>query len=213
MYASGSEDAAVDEEPLMGYGNMEFDFIEVEKLSEGLAKAESDDEKNAAEYEFPLFGGMEARGRTLAPMKVSLREASEERIVNERPQSYYFARYSQNEKRKFESAAVSYEQIIQDSATVVNSGRNLVDLNQYNDQIDRIKSCELVRQRKMRKRPGKKKRENKIVCKRRKEEREIAQRRAEKEELAKIKKKMYHKRGGKKNKKKAVVAPLKYRTE
>lgn len=180
-------------------------------------KEDKREEVNDEEMEFPLFGGDRGRSQTKI-MKVSLREASEERINNERPAEYYFASYSDLQKGQFEMAAVSFEQIWSESIIKNKDSHphRVMNLAEYNAKIDKTRAIEKDKKAKMRRRPGKKARLNKISCKERKVDREKIQKKLEQEKLAKLKKKMFHKRGGKKNKKKDTKpAPTKpkYKTE
>lgn len=183
------------------------------------------------EFEFPLFAsgptkksttepvdGEEERGRsTTRVMKVSLRDASEEKIVNERNPEYYFARFSEVERNQFMSVAVTFEDIYSQyqMPAIESQPWKVLDVGKYNKRIEEENARETLHKRKIRRRAGKKKRENIIQCKERKDERARIEKKIEKEKQAKLKKKMFHKRGGKKNKKKATTAPSKpkYKTE
>ncbi|KAK6463033.1 hypothetical protein DFJ63DRAFT_101541 [Scheffersomyces coipomensis] len=167
----------------------------------------------------------EERGRSKTKvMKISLREESLETVKRERPQSYYFSNYSQQEKEQFLQVAVTGEDIyaqlqlsIQTPIAELKPWR-VINLNEYNEKIDQ----ELLKQkiRSKHRREGKKKRITKIVCRERKLERVKLQKKIEKDQKAKLKKKMFHKRGGKKNKKStgppsntSTNSKPKYRTE
>ena len=106
---------------------------------------------------------VEDRGRSKEAkpsiMKVSLREQSEERVINERPESFYFAKYRQA-KREFQQCAVSSDDIYQQMYIVDTQPWKCLNLNEYNAKIE----SEIARQKaKCRKnRPGKKKRQLKM---------------------------------------------------
>lgn len=215
--------------------NVEDQEVTMEEQVDTKAKDEEKDGSNSRddeEYDFPLFGSKSDKvenqkgeedeevafplfGNT---MKVSLREDIEETIHQERPAEFYFASYSTAQEREFEIAAITYQEIERE-AQVKHADQapwKVLDLALYNSKIDKIKELQEEKKRKMRKRPGKKKREMKISCTKRKEERAKVEKKIEKEQKAKLKKKMFHKRGGKKNKKKTVEpasSKPKYRTE
>lgn len=192
---------------------------------------QTNDEEMGDEFDFPLFSAVtstavdnddsEDRGRSEArTMKVSLREPSIETVKNIRPDSYYFASYSEDDKRKFLVAAVSAEDVFTQGASLgslaTSSPWKCLDLKEYNLKIESEQ-----RRLKKQKRPGKKKREQKIVGKERNGEREKKNRLLEKQMEARKLKKMFHKRGGKKHKKKPEESRAsaekaqtpKYRTE
>lgn len=190
------------------------------------------DEEMGDEFDFPLFSAVSStavnddkaddRGRSeTRTMKVSLREPSIETVKNIRPDSYYFASYSEDDKSKFLVAAVSAEDVYAQGASLGALATSLpwkcLDLKEHNLKIE----SEQRRLKKQRRRAGKKKREQKIAGKERNSEREKKQRLLEKQIEARKLKKMFHKRGGKKHKKKAEESgasaekaqPPKYRTE
>ncbi|CCE82390.1 Piso0_002115 [Millerozyma farinosa CBS 7064] len=193
---------------------------------------QNNDEEISDEFDFPLFSAVsntaveddetEDRGRSeTRTMKVSLREPSIETVKNIRPDSYYFASYSEDDRSKFLVAAVSAEDVYAQGASLgslaTSFPRKCLDLKEHNLKIE----SEQRKLKKQKRRPGKKKREQKIVGKERNTEREKKQRLLEKQMEARKLKKMFHKRGGKKNKKKAVESGAtadkaqapKYRTE
>lgn len=199
------------------------------------------------EYEFPLFGGSVAatkevaseefdfplfatkkdddtsdRGRlTTRTMKVSLRDETVDTIQQERPISYYFATYTEEDKARFISAAITADEMFKfnEKYPTIDTTHKCLDLELYNHKIEQ--ELQLQKKRK-RTRPGKKKRGAIIECRERKDQRKKLLIKLEKERLNKVKKKMFHKRGGKKHKKdkkvdsKASQPPLKkpkYKTE
>lgn len=192
---------------------MSLDIEEVEHQSEGESENNQDDE-----FDFPLFsfggevGGEEKededRGRTQV-MKVSLREESVERIIQERPETYYFAKYTEEEVLQFNQAAITSEEIIimSQQKDIDSHPWKVLDLNHHNDIIEQEKS-------KKKKRPGKNKRLGIIKSRERKAERQKVFKEVEKQHKKYLKKKMFHKRGGKKHKKKENKDDKpKYRTE
>ncbi|CAH2350216.1 hypothetical protein CLIB1423_01S05116 [[Candida] railenensis] len=251
LYASDSEPEngpGSEGAELLGYGNMDFEFVEIDNesnvedqeiiIKEQVKTKAKNEERRASnsggdeEYDFPLFGSKSNKvenqkdeedeevafplfGNT---MKVSLKEDIEETLHQERPAEFYFASYSKAQESEFEIAAITYEEIERE-AHIKHTDKapwKVLDLALYNSKIDKLKALNEEKKRKMRKRPGKKKREMKISCTKRKEERAKVEKKIEKEQKAKLKKKMFHKRGGKKNKKKAVdpaSSKPKYRTE
>lgn len=224
--------------------NIEFEFVEVDESNEPepteMNEANDDideaKEKEDEEFEFPLFAAPsssahqdgklskmeedeETRGRNKdRVMKVSLREESVEVIKNERPLSYYMATYTDEDKSQFIAAAVTagdiYSQL--EIITPVRDPKpwKCIDLSKYNREVEREIQKNNAKT-KSRSRPGKKKRLNIIACRERKLERKKVDKKIQKELDAKIKKKMFHKRGGKKHKKVASLAQSKpkYRTE
>ena len=115
---------------------------------------------------------LEERGRTkeVGIMKVSLREQSEERIDNERPESYYFAKYSDKEKKQFEECCVTYNDIFSQLYIVDSQPWKCLDLNKYNAKVE-IELNKQKEKKKKKNRPGKKKRDVKVACRQRKLER------------------------------------------
>lgn len=188
---------------------MEFEEVEVNDMDETAkdGNVEADD----YEFEFPLFASAppkhkndETRGRSTEPvMKVSLRERSEERIKNERPTSYYFAVYTEEEKRRFEQAAITAEILFRHEEIVDPQPWKCINLTEYNAQIKPNKHT----------RAGKKKRQAKVDGRRRRQEREMAKKKLEEEAQARLLKKKLHKRGGKKHKKKEEKPKPRFRTE
>lgn len=194
-------------------------------------KNQKSDEEMGDEFDFPLFSAVasssvnddetEDRGRSKThTMKVSLREPSIETFKNVRPDSYYFASYSDDDKSKFLVAAVSAEDVYTQGVSLGSMATSLpwkcLDLKEHNMEVEREQ-----RRLKKQKRPGKKKREQKIAGKERNSEREKKKRLLEKQMEARMLKKIFHKRGGKKHKKKIdernssaeKAQPPKYRTE
>lgn len=183
-------------------------------LSKDKEVATEEKQESDEEFEFPLFAAPppnskaeepkddtsmdvvvdEERGRTKSKiMKVSLREESLEVIKNERPLSYYYASYSEDQKRQFLEAAVSGDDIYQQIQISVpiedpKPWKCLV-LESHNAQIEK----ELAKQKKRShsKRAGKKKREYKVACRERKLERKRIEKKLQKEKDAKFKKQFY----------------------
>ncbi|RCK63611.1 hypothetical protein Cantr_10071 [Candida viswanathii] len=221
---------------------LDLEFIEVEPTpgatTNDEAKKATDpvEEAQDDEFEFPLFASAmevdtkpveEERGRSneTGIMKVSLREQSEERVVNERPESYYFAKYTDMEKQQFEACCVTGEDIYKQLCFVDTQPWKCLDLNKYNAKIEIEIRREKERTRKHR--PGKKKREVRVACHQRKLERAKAKQKEEEEKKRQLKKQKYLKKSfGKgssgafqKRKQKPVggktkqLAKPKYRTE
>ncbi|CCF59760.1 hypothetical protein KAFR_0H03500 [Kazachstania africana CBS 2517] len=167
---------------------IEFDIKEPEVLEEG------DGEASTESFEFfPLFSNSD-----LTKIDLNTLDEKEEEIVieNKRPDSYYFSNWSTHEKLDFAKVAVSYDDVIGQGVMgrYARYNERLIDLHEYNGRIDNV----LKRDSKLRKRkPGKNQRmARKLAIERQKErdEMEIKIRRQQK--------KKFHKRGGKKNKKK-----------
>lgn len=181
----------------------------------------------AEELEFPLFSATtdtkrhykedELRGRTSeAIMKVSLREASPEVVVNERPKEYYYVTYSEDEKWRFKELAVTAEDILLQLQLLKPYGGlnnfRCVNLKEHNSQVEAMELHDRKRRR-----PGKKKRLARILVKERKKERRKTEAKIEGDRQARLRKKLFHKRGGRKNKKRQDQRDEKdqpkYRTE
>lgn len=191
---------------------MELEEVNFEEEQPEAAEPEEKGERQE-EFDFPLFSlgtislasGKEAgnveeateRGRSsTAVMKVSLREESEERVVNERPNNYYFAQYNETQKQQFAEVCVTGDEIYKQMEIYTGPSRGvLLDLTVYNSEI--------VEDSK-KKRPGKNQRKNRIESRIRKAERARKEAEIEKQKMARMMKKKFHKRGGKKNKKKGV---------
>lgn len=189
----------------------DFEFVQVEDsvsktdvvMKEGgLLEGEREEEGGEPEMEmFKLFNTQDTQA-------ISLRDDIEDEVVNERPESYYFSSYSIEERDQFKNTAITFEQLLmlqRNTASISSSTYRVLDVNAYNEAIEKAKL-----DKKRRGRPGKKKRLNRIACK----ERKLERKKIEAAKAAAIKKKKFHKRGGKKNnKKKEVSAKPKYRTE
>ncbi|KAG7192466.1 uncharacterized protein KQ657_001867 [Scheffersomyces spartinae] len=189
----------------------DFEFVQVEDsvsktdvvMKEGgLLEGEREEEGGEPETEmFKLFNTQDTQA-------ISLRDDIEDEVVNERPESYYFSSYSIEERDQFKNTAITFEQLLmlqRNTASISSSTYRVLDVNAYNEAIEKAKL-----DKKRRGRPGKKKRLNRIACK----ERKLERKKIEAAKAAAIKKKKFHKRGGKKNnKKKEVSAKPKYRTE
>lgn len=194
-----------------------------------------DKEEDQEEFDFPLFsfggsstteeakGGAEQdtevthdeeRGRPKTVIqKISLREPSVEKIIQSRPESYYFQRFTEEDHARHESIAITYDQILKHSTERNNHGR-VWDLTQYNAKIEQ----QIARDTRKKGRPGKKARAAKKIARENEKAREKVKKIEKQRELKKLMKKIHHKRGGKKNKTKAnaaanVNAKPKYRTE
>ncbi|CDO95509.1 unnamed protein product [Kluyveromyces dobzhanskii CBS 2104] len=203
---------------------LDFEFVEVEDNGKAItatcATEVAEDTNSADEFDFPLFSfGSLAETSNLAEndpseqtselgakttpklMKVSLREPKLVDITVERPRSYYYSCYSESDKEKFSKAAVTADYIL--------NGANLLPFagwSQYRgkviniDEHNSIVSAEHTRSKRLQKRrPGKRQRLARSLGKQRVEER-IKQ----DADIKKILKKKFHKRGGKKNKRKAA---------
>lgn len=183
--------------------------VDVEKDQEPNDKTESQSQE---EFDFPLFsfgnanestaGDVEVkedRGRSEAPlMRISLREPSPDRVVQERPRSYYFAEFTQDDHAKFQQSAIGFETILKDSQADDRRGwpqfkGRVLNVSKHNAHIEQLN----IRERHCkRRRPGKQQR----LARRQGTANE--KRREEKDkEIKKMIKKKFHKRGGKKNKK------------
>ncbi|CAR27604.1 hypothetical protein ZYGR_0N00860 [Zygosaccharomyces rouxii] len=182
------------------------------------------------EFDFPLFSFgntnesaagddevQEDRGRSEVPlMRISLREPSPDRIVQERPRSYYFAEYTQDDHAKFQQSAIGFDDILKESQLGAHKGwpqfrGRVLDVSENNARIEQLN----IRERHCkRRRPGKQQR-----LARRQGATNVKQREEKEKEIKKMIKKKFHKRGGKKNKKpefnplKDAAAKPKFRTE
>ncbi|CCE62475.1 hypothetical protein TPHA_0C03220 [Tetrapisispora phaffii CBS 4417] len=209
-----------------------FEIVEVDNINnkedsnKGDSNNENDDEENNQvhdEFDFPLFSfgasfpisnvdQVETNSEDIAGrggsevklMKISLREPSPEITNTERPDSYYFATYTEDDKRNFEKSAIEFDAIFEDKAININrpgKKHKIIVLEDYNKKINELNErANILRKR----RPGKKQRVAKKLAKEKIKEREQLLKTLKKE-----KKKMFNKRGGKKNKKKETLNPLK----
>lgn len=167
LYDSDSQESSDDEQVYLP--KMEFEFVEVEQDEESKKQETKEKELEANEEEdeqfaFPLFTGMASGSTDL--MTVSLKEEEEEVIVNERPETYYRAIYTETEKAEFSQAALTTEQIFADLALPPIDAWPLKVLNVE------IHNAQVEREKKKRSRPGKKKREHKAECRERRQKRE-----------------------------------------
>lgn len=207
------DDAGPDGE---GEGNDEFEFplFSFDPISSKHKDENSDIAQAADGEDGDAEKDVESRGRSkvVKTMKVSLREESEDKIKNERPIDYYFARYSDDIRRQFSQVAVSGQDILNMASTYELTrdwyAYKVLDLNEYNRKVE----LEQARTQHKRNRPGKKQRENKAKSVERKNQRQKAHKEVEKQKQRALKKKIFHKRGGKKHKKKSEPTPA-YRTE
>lgn len=214
LFDDFNNDSSSDELEYNYGGEPDFEFVDVDVPEESITRTvvaalqhEEDDIPQEVEEEpememFKLFNTEDTQA-------ISLRDDIEENIVNERPESYYYASYSVEQRDQFGNVAVSFEQVVRLGAFQrnISSDFKLLDADAYNKAIEKAKL-----EKKKRGRPGKKKRTNKIACR----ERKLERKKIETAKAAALKKKKFHKRGGKKNKKKepAVTnAKPKYRTE
>ena len=133
---------------------------------------------------------VEDRGRSKEPkpsiIKVSLREQSEERINNERPDSFYFAKYTDKEREQFEQCAVTSHDIYKQIYTLDLQPWKCLNLKEHNAQIENKIAKRKAKCSKNR--PGKKKRQLKIVCRQRRLEK-ARMKKLEEEKLKKLMKK------------------------
>ncbi|CCG20833.1 hypothetical protein CORT_0A04450 [Candida orthopsilosis Co 90-125] len=204
---SGSESESESEGVSYMPPNLEFEFVEVENYASAEPKeATQEDNHEEEEFAFPLFasttakeeteskdtdGNDRGRSKIVQPIqKISLREHSEERIDNERPESYYFASYTPEEKSQFAQVAVSANDIYSQYFIQPNS-RKLINLNEYNASIE--KEQQKAKAKKARNRPGKKKRQSKILCRERRLQRAAIAKKEEKERKLKEKQEKYGK--------------------
>lgn len=148
----------------------------------------------------PHLLAVEDRGRSTIQkpivQKISLREHSEERVSNERPESFYFANYTEEEKAQFATCALTAQDIY-DQFFIRKSNFRCLNLNEYNAKVEEEKAKAKAKRRN---RPGKKKRESKVRCRERREEKAKLIKQAEKERKKKEKYEKYEKfkarRGG-----------------
>ncbi|CAH2449564.1 hypothetical protein PP7435_CHR3-0586 [Komagataella phaffii CBS 7435] len=161
--------------------DLDFDIVDVNQEDE--PAKEKENKEVDEEFAFPLFSitsstTVEERGRSQEMKKVSLREPSEDTVIQKRPDSYYFVQYDDKLKNQFKQVVVTAEEIIQGSKDIVFSKKRLVDLDQFNRDIE-----EVLSRKKKRHRPGKRKRMNKLECDKRKEERKILEEKERKEKF------------------------------
>ena len=147
------------------------------------------------------------RGRaTMKTMKISLREASEERIVNERDNTYYFALYTYREKDQFRASAVTFEDVwLWSSQHDDIKPWKVLDVKRHNKKVEKELARDLEMTRKRRARGGLVKRAQRIQIRKRVKARHAVERAIAKAKEEKMMKKRNHKRGGKKHKKKSSV--------
>ncbi|ODV76876.1 ankyrin [Suhomyces tanzawaensis NRRL Y-17324] len=183
LYNSDDEQSAPESPDQEVYVAPAFDFIEVDNTEDH----ENDEEEE--EFDFPLFasaatsepGSKDERGRPeQRVMKVSIREESVEKVNNERPQTFYYANYTAEQKHQFELAAVTAEDIYKNVFVVENASRKCIDLKKHNDGVEAEKA-----RVKAKKRPGMKYRLNKIGCRERKHARAKLAKKLEREQFDK----------------------------
>lgn len=200
----------------------EFELIEV---SSAQSPVEVSTQLEQDEFEFPLFSFAHAEVQEsnedeankanydesgnkteLQLTKITLRESPCETFKQERPQSYYFARYSKEELTTFEESAIDYDTIFKDAkiGPIVgwerSSRKTVVDITQCNEEIER---AILREERQRRARPSKRQRLGKRLGAERERERETKDK-----QIKKLLKKKFHKRGGKKNKKSTTSSKM-----
>lgn len=199
-----SEASSSDEEVYLP--KVEFDIVEVDVEGPQQEEQNGDiqEEPEAEEFAFPLFGSA-----TAEVMTVSMKEEEEEVIVNERPESYYRAKYSSEEQLKFQQAAISAEDIFAELKLPAIDGWpwKVMSLKKHNENVEKEKL------RGRRRRPGMKKRVNAIQCRERKQKREKAAKKLLREEQARFKKQKYRKFKPKTEKVVKQPSKPKYRTE
>ncbi|CAG97956.1 uncharacterized protein KLLA0_F03707g [Kluyveromyces lactis] len=204
---------------------LDLEFVDVQTQQEDNIKSDRNDESDvnnsAEEFEFPLFSfgtitdsttpandvgesvqTDENRGRkATALIKVSLREPSPDSAPIGRARTYYCAEYSEQDRHNFSAAAVSADVILKYAELGPYPGwlqfrGKVIDVDEHNRKVH----TEQVRIRHLRrKRPGKRQRMARLHGK----EREDLRKQRD-SEIKKLLKKKFHKRGGKKNKKKAT---------
>lgn len=177
---------------------MEFEIVEVESAHGATDDVASEPE----EFAFPLFGDSAADN----VVTVSIKPEEDEVVVNERPELYYRAIYSEEEHRQFRDAAISADDVFAELALPVVDAWpwKVMSLEVHNAKV----AHEKLRHR--RRRPGMKKRFNAIACRERRSEREKEVRKEQREARSKMKRKMYKKAPRKAS---VVVSKPKYRTE
>lgn len=155
---SDSEDSQDNDDFIMP--PMEFEEVVVEESS--VPEAATTEEPAAAdEFFFPLFSQTETA--------ITLAEAPEPEINNERPHSYYYVDYTDDDRARFEAVAVTGADVITQaqqppSSLVIKLQQSRVlDVTSHNQKIDA--------ERKKKKRAGKNKRLGLKACQQRKQER------------------------------------------
>lgn len=185
---------------------VDFDIVEVDTEEQPQGEENDDEQKEpeAEEFAFPLFGST-----TAEVMTVSMKEEEEEIIVNERPQDYYRAIYSEEERSRFQQSAISAEDILAElKFPAIDAWPwKVVSLKNHNDQVEK------ERLRSRRRRPGMKKRKNAIECRERREMREKEARKLRREAQAKFKKQKFKKFKPRIEKVVKTDSKPKYRTE
>lgn len=140
---------------------MEFDFVEVDHDDEVLEQIDENAEGGEEEeYAFRLFGGP-----LETVLKVTLKD-EDEIIINERPENYYRAIYSDREKLQFLETAITAEMIFQNNFSVDAWPRKIISIEEHN-----LRVAEEKKQTKKR-RAGKKNREAKALSRERRLKRE-----------------------------------------
>ncbi|CAN3354884.1 hypothetical protein DICA0_C08504 [Diutina catenulata] len=133
--------------------------------SEAVEEGKKED-LGADEFFFPLFSTETAPSTT-----VSLKAPVVEEIKVERPEAYYFAKFTPEDRVRFEAVAVTGSDVIQSSLQppsillVQYEKRKVMDLAEHNAQVAREKK------KNKKKRPGKRKREGLKACVERKKKR------------------------------------------
>lgn len=209
---------------------MEFEIIDKTQDDDQVM---GDAQEEEEDFDFPLFSmgtttttaakpeeqkdqeEESLRGRTQEKqntMRITLRSPSPEVIIQERPRSYYFAENDEEVKAKFAQAAITGDDVIRQSLIPYGPIGKVINLNEHNAKIE--KELEKINKKA---RPGKKKRLASIKAREHNKERLKIQKQIEQKAKAKLMKKIHHKRGGKKHKKKEGASDAqgktKYRTE
>ncbi|SCU86299.1 LAME_0D05446g1_1 [Lachancea meyersii CBS 8951] len=198
----------------------EFEYVSVVKTGEDDQKESTENAQANEEFDFPLFSfgttmenvdrdsslenpdDDEGRGRTSTRLiKVSLREPSPEFFNNERHRSFYFADYTEEDLEKFKNSAIDYELATKEHKflgkySIPGRKSRVLCLEEHNEKIETERLKELKRRNR---RSGKKQREARKLGLER-----VKQRLEDAKAVRKLMKKKFHKRGGKKNKKRQI---------
>lgn len=192
----------------------EFEIVDVvddinagktEDIQGGEEQEQDQEQEDVFEF-FPLFANEELTKVTIEEnkrlsdvMEADIEDEEEEGeiypfkyVKQDRPESYYFGRYTEEEKKQFQDSAIDLTTLQNNSYPRTLYGKKdhtVLDLNRHNSQIE----AEMLRSKKLkRRRPGKKQRLAHKMGKQHEQERA---------DLKQNLKKRFRKRGGKKNKK------------
>lgn len=202
----------------------DFEIIETENAQQEVGVDHSKNHEDSDIFDFPLFSfgptnDNSTFGKPDSPShrketernalyRISLREPDIEVVVQSRPRDYYFASYTCTDRDNFAKSAITYEDIVKCSKVPWTMHRpKVLDLKRHNDDI----KVALQRELKINKRrPSKRQRDAHKTGKAKTE-----QRLATELKIKKMIKKKFHKRGGKKNKKKpaSTILTPRFRTE